>query len=328
MKGIEEVIISNSKEAKKFIDEKVKDIYNSVKGIAINALSGGVDSSTVTILGHKALGNKLETYFIDNGLMRQDEPEYVVSVFRNLGVNVKLIDAQDKFFAALRGIKDPEEKREAITQTFYKDVFGKLVKESGAKYLIQGTNYTDIEETVAGIKRQHNILEQLGIDTQKEFGYKLVEPLIQLRKPSVREVAKALGLPQEIYARSPFPGPALAARIIGEVTKERVEIVRKATKILEDWCTKPIPVFPRRPFQYLAILHEDRVTGMKNGKRVYGMQIELRCWDSKDAVTATPSYPDYYRLKAIARKITTKIPEVVSVNYNITSKPPSCIEAV
>jgi len=150
------------------------------------------------MLGHKALGERLKTYFIDNGLMREDEPQRIASLFKKLGVPVEIVDARKQFFNALAGLSDPEEKREAITRTFYKDEFGRLVKESGAKYLLQGTNYTDVEETVAGIKRQHNVLEQLGIDTQLQYGYKVIEPLIRLRKSAVREVAKALGLPETI----------------------------------------------------------------------------------------------------------------------------------
>ena len=235
------------------------------------------------MLGHRALGDRLITCFVENGIMRQGEPERVVSLFRGLGVPVRLIDARQEFFAALKGVTDPELKREAITQTFYKTVFGRLVKESGARYLLQGTILTDVEETVAGVKRQHNILAQLGIDTQEVYGYTVVEPVIQLRKPGVRAVAEALGLPPEITRRPPFPGPALAARVIGEVTPERVEIVRAATAIVEQ------ELASSGAFQCMAILHEDRVTGMRDGKRDYGMQIEVRCWNSQDARTASPT---------------------------------------
>jgi len=164
-----------------FINEQVAELSSTVgEGIAVNALSGGVDSSVVTILAHRALGKKLKTYFIDHGLMREGEPEHVVSLFGKRGVPVDRIDARDEFFSALKGKTDPEEKRQAITDTFYKEVFGRLVNESGAKYLIQGTIYTDVEETVAGIKRQHNILAQIGIDTQEAYGYTVIEPLIRL----------------------------------------------------------------------------------------------------------------------------------------------------
>jgi len=265
----------------KFIREKVNEIREAVgSGTAINALSGGVDSSVVTMLGHRALGNRLRTLFIENGLMREGEAGQVVEMFAAVGVKVEVIDAKDKFFAALAGITDPEKKREAITQTFYKDVFGKAVRESGAPFLLQGTILTDIDETVAGIKRQHNVFEQLGIDPEATFGYKILEPLVQLRKDAVRVVGKALGLPGSLFNRIPFPGPALAARVIGEVNPEKTEIVRKATTVVER------NLSGIDAFQYLAILHEDRVTGMRDGKREFGRQIELRCWDSLDARTA------------------------------------------
>ena len=309
--------------SKGFIEKQVSEISSVVgDGLAINALSGGVDSSAVTMLGHRALGDRLKTYFIENGLMRQGEAQRIVSLFKQLGVVVEILDAKKQFFDALKGLTDPEEKREAITQTFYRDVFGRLVRESGAQYLLQGTNYTDVEETVAGIKRQHNILEQIGIDTQKQFGYKVIEPIIQLRKSGVREVAKTLGLPNELSKRPPFPGPALSARVIGEVTPQRIEIVRCATKIVEEELSNT------GAFQYLAILHEDKVTGIREGKRDFGLQIEVRCWESKDALTGSPTRLSYDILDKLAKRITTEVPGVVSVTYNITPKPPSTIEAV
>ncbi|HQG26514.1 MAG TPA: ATP-binding protein [Syntrophorhabdus sp.] len=306
-----------------FIKNKVKEIAEEVRdGIAINALSGGVDSSVVTLLGFKALGRQLKTYFIDTGLMRHQEPQYVVSIFKSLGVPVELIKAKKQFFNALKGIEDPEKKRNAVTHVFYKEVFGDLVKKSGAKYLLQGTNYTDVEETVAGIKRQHNILTQLGIDTKKAYGYHVIEPVIELRKTAIRKVGRALGLPKELYGRPPFPGPALSARVIGEVTPQRVEIVRKATRIVEEELGKT------SAFQYLAILHQDRVTGMRNGKRDFGLQIEVRCWDSKDAREGTPTRLPFDTLLKLGDRITGEVPGVVSVTYNITRKPPSTIEAI
>ncbi len=306
-----------------FINEKVKEIKGSVgEGMAINALSGGVDSSTVTMLGHRALGKCLRTVFIENGLMREGEPEQVAGFFRALGVSVEIVDARKEFFTALKGIADPEEKREAITQTFYRNVFGRIVKESGAKCLLQGTILTDVDETVAGIKRQHNVFEQLGIDPQQAFGYRIIEPLIQLRKDGVRKVGKALGLPAELFDRIPFPGPALSARVIGTVTPERIETVRKATVVVERLLKGT------GAFQYMAILHEDRVTGMRDGKRDFGQQIEVRCWDSLDARTATPTRLAFEILEKLAREIIREVPGIVSVTYNIAPKPPSTIEAV
>ena len=306
-----------------FINEKVTEIKEVVGGgIAINALSGGVDSSTVTMLGHRALGNRLKTVFIENGLMREGEPEQVVGLFQKFGVGVEMVDAQKEFFAVLKGIKDPEEKREAITQVFYENVFGRIVKESGAKYLLQGTILTDIDETVAGIKRQHNVFEQLGIDPQEAFGYRILEPLIQLRKDGVRKIGRALGLPAELFERIPFPGPALSARVIGEVTPQRIETVRKATVVVERLLKGT------NAFQYMAILHEDRVTGMRDGKRDFGQQIEVRCWESVDARIATPTQLSFEILEKLAGEIIRDVPGIVSVTYNIAPKPPSTIEAV
>ena len=316
-------ITAQELDTENFIAERVAEIRATVgDGWAINALSGGVDSSTVTMLGHRALGDRLKTVFVQNGLMRAGEAEQVTGFFRALGVNVDVIDARDEFFAALKGVTDPELKREAITQTFYRDVFGRLVRESGAKHLLQGTILTDVDETVAGIKRQHNVFEQLGIDPQEAFGYKILEPLIQLRKDGVRKLGQALGLPSELFKRIPFPGPALAARVIGEATPERIEMVRLATQVVE----RLLSGFGA--FQYLAVLHEDRVTGMRDGQRDFGLQIEVRCWDSIDARTATPTRLPFEVLEQVAQEIIAAVPGVVSVTYNIATKPPSTIEVV
>lgn len=316
-------LFSQNLDVQSFIEEKIKELKTAVgKGLAINALSGGVDSSTVTMLGHRALGDQLRTVFIENGLMREGEPQHVVALFKRLGVIVEIIDAREEFYSALKGISDPEEKREAITQTFYKKVFGRIVQESAAKYLLQGTILTDVDETVAGIKRQHNVFAQLGIDPKETFGYHILEPLVQLRKDGVRKVGKELGLPSEIFERIPFPGPALSARVIGEVTPERIETVRKATIFVERLLKDT------GAFQYMAILHQDRVTGIRDGKRDFGQQIEIRCWDSVDARIATPTKLSVDLLEKLAQEILNGVPGIVSVTYNIASKPPSTIEAV
>ncbi len=319
---IQEIPVA-SLDPKKFIEEQAGIIKKTVgKNQAINALSGGVDSSAVTLIGHKALGDGLKTYFIENGLMREGEPDRVVSLFRDLGVHVHLVDAREEFLQALKGIKDPEEKREAVTQTFYKKVFGRLVRETGAKFLLQGTILTDVDETVAGIKRQHNVFAQLGINPEEAFGYKILEPLVQLRKDGVRKVAESLGLPASVYKRMPFPGPALAARVIGDVTAEKLALVRKATAITEEILASS------GAFQCMAILHEDRVTGMRQGKREFGLQIEIRCWESLDARRAIPTRLPWETLENLSLRILEAIPAVVSVTYNIAPKPPSTMEAV
>lgn len=320
--GIQEIPVA-SLDPKQFIEEQAKSISETVgQGTAINALSGGVDSSAVTLIGHKALGDRLLTYFIDNGLMREGEPEQVVKIFAGVGVRVQLIDAREEFMKALKGIEDPEEKREAVTQTFYKKVFGRLVRETGAKFLLQGTILTDVDETVAGIKRQHNVFEQLGINPEEAFGYKILEPLVQLRKDGVRVVAEALGLPPSVFRRMPFPGPALAARVIGEASPERLALVRKATAVTEECLASS------GAFQYMAILHKDRVTGMRDGKRDFGLQIEIRCWDTHDARRAFPTRLEWEVLENLSLRILDEVPGVVSVTYNIAPKPPSTMEAV
>jgi len=307
---------------KRFIDEQVNAIKGEVGGdIAINALSGGVDSSVLTVLAHRALGDRLRTVFIDNALMREGEPKAVVKTFTDMKIPVKLVDSRREFLTALKGLTDPEEKRCAITKTFYKDVFGRLVKESGAKYLLHGTILTDIEETVAGIKRQHNILEQLGIDPQKEYGYKVIEPLKTLRKDGVREVGRALGLPREVFTRIPFPGPALAARIVGEVTEERLAVVRRATTIVEN------ELSDTGAFQYLAVLLTDKATGIRDNRREYGDIIVVRCIESKDAREATVTRLPWEKLERICDAI-VDIPGVNRCLYDLTPKPPATVEYV
>lgn len=307
----------------KFIEEQIAAIRQTVGDAkAITALSGGVDSSVVTVLGHRALGKKLKTVFIDSALMRQGEPQRVADTFASLGIPVELVDAQDDFLSALAGLTDPEEKRQAVTDTFYSKVFSRLVKESGAKFLLHGTILTDIEETVAGIKRQHNILEQLGIDTQESYGYVVIEPLKTLRKDDVREVAKALDLPADMCQRIPFPGPALATRIIGEVTRDRLNTVGKATAIVEE------ELSDSGAFQYLAVLLNDRATGIRDGKREFGQIIVVRCVESTDARTATATELPWQKLHRICDRIIAEIPDVNRCLYDLTPKPPATIEYI
>lgn len=307
---------------KKFIEEQIGEIKKDVEsGVAINALSGGVDSSALTVLAHKALGNNLKTYFVDNALMREGEPQTVVKTFNDMGIPVKLIDARREFLSALKGLTDPEEKRCAITNTFYKDVFARLVRETGAKTLLHGTILTDIEETVAGIKRQHNILAQLGIDPEKEYGYKVLEPLKTLRKDGVRALARELGLPEKIWNRIPFPGPALAARIVGEVTENKLNIARRATSIVET------ELCDTGAFQYLAVLLTDKATGIRNNKREFGNIIVVRCIESKDAREAKVTELPWKKLHRICDAI-VDIPGVNRCLYDLTPKPPATVEYV
>lgn len=305
-----------------FVEDQIASIRETVgNGIAINALSGGVDSSVVTVLGHRSLGDRLKTVFIENALMRKGEPERVVKIFAKMRIPVQLVDARAEFLSALKGLTDPEEKRRAITHTFYSNVFGRLVRETGARFLLHGTILTDIEETVAGIKRQHNILAQVGIDPEKEYGYQVLEPLQTLRKDGVRKVARILGLPDEIAKRIPFPGPALATRVVGEVTEERLDIVREATAIVEKELAKT------RAFQYLAVLLNDKATGIRENQREFGQIIVVRCINSVDARTATPTKLPWEKLLRISKRITS-IKGVNRCLYDLTPKPPATVEYI
>ena len=309
-------------DCRKFVEEQIADIRQTVGDAkAINALSGGVDSSLVTVLGHRALGDRLITVFVDSALMREGEPQRVVDIFASLDIPVELIDARQEFLSALAGLTDPEEKRQAVTDTFYAKVFSRLVKDSGAKFLLHGTILTDIEETVAGIKRQHNILTQLGIDPQAAYGYSVIEPLKTLRKDGVREVTEFLDLPAEITQRIPFPGPALAARIVGEVTPQRLDTVRTATAIVEE------ELADSGAFQYLAVLLNDYATGIRDNKREFGQIIVVRCIESTDARTATVTELPWNKLNKISERI-TQINGVNRCLYDLTPKPPATVEYV
>ena len=306
-------------EPEKFIQKQVHEIRERIgDGKAVIAVSGGVDSTVCAVLTHRAVGDQLVAVFIDDGLMREGEAEQVTNFFKTMNINTRLVDAADEFFDALKGIVDPEEKRKAFRNTFY-SVLARVVREEKASHLIQGTIAADVVETVKGIKTQHNILEQIGIDPES-YGLTIVEPLREIYKHEVREVARSLGLPPEFSERQPFPGPGLATRILGEVTPERVEIERRATKIVEEE-TSDI-----ESFQSMAVLMNDRATGVREGKRAFGCIIVVRLVKSKDAITAEAVNVPWEVLKRIDKRITTEIPEVVHVLYSLTDKPPATIE--
>jgi GMP synthase (glutamine-hydrolysing) len=308
--------------AKKFCSDQIAEIKKTVgDGTAISALSGGVDSSTCTVLAHRALGDKLKAIFIDDGLMREGEPADVRAVFAKLGIKVDIVAAADEFFAGLAGKLDPEEKRKAFRQTFY-SVFGREVLRSGARHLVQGTIKADIIETQGGVKTQHNILEQIGIDPEKGFGFKVIEPLKELFKHEVRVVAKALGLPERIFGRMPFPGPGLMTRVLGNVTPERVAVVRKATRIVEEG------IKGLKPFQAFAVLLADKGTGIVDGKRKFGDIIIIRSVESRDAMTARPTPIPWDVLMKMSRRMVKEIPSVIRVAYELTAKPPATIEYI
>jgi GMP synthase (glutamine-hydrolysing) len=304
---------------KEFIEISLKDIRKTVgESRVISACSGGVDSTVTTFLVHKAVGENLVAVFIDDGLRREGEPEFVVKTLKSLGIRTKYVDAKKEFFEVFKGKTDAEEKRKAFRDKFYKTL-GKVAKEEKINFIAQGTIKADVIETVGGIKSQHNVLEQIGINPEV-YGYKILEPLKELFKPDVRKVARELGLPKEVSERMPFPGPALSLRVLGEVTPEKIAIVRKATEIVEEETWK------LGTFQNFAVLHNDKATGIKAGKRVYGNIITVRIVESEDAVTAKASLVPYEILMCIAERITSEIPSVVRCLYDVTNKPPSTIE--
>ncbi len=305
--------------AKVFIENSLQEIKKTVgDNRVISACSGGVDSTTVTVLVHKTVGEKLVAVFIDDGLRREGEPEFVVKTLKNLKIKTKYIDAKEEFFQVFKGKTDAEEKRKAFREKFY-STLGKVAKEEKIQFIAQGTIKADVIETVKGIKSQHNVLEQIGINPQI-YGYKIIEPLKELFKPEVRMVARQLGLPKEISERMPFPGPALSLRVLGEVTPEKTAIVRKATQIVEQE-TNGLSTF-----QNFAVLHNDKATGIKNEKRVYGNIITVRIVNSTDAITAQATQVPYDKLMKISKRITEEIPSVVRCLYDITDKPPATIE--
>ena len=302
--------------------EEIKQTIN--RGKAIVALSGGIDSSTVTALAANALGKNLTAVFVDHGFMRESEPEFVEQVFSKLGINFVSVNAKKQFFQKLKSVADPEEKRKIIGREFVR-VFEAQAKKVGAEYLIQGTIYPDRIESgfrkfSDKIKTHHNVA---GLPSKMEFK-EIVEPLRDLYKDEVRKVAEKLGLPKEIVGRQPFPGPGLAVRVTGEVTEEKVEVLRKADKIVAEEVEKA--GLKDGLWQYFAVLTETKSTGVKGDARAYGYTIAVRAVESREAMTASFAKIPYAVLERISTRITNEVPPVVRVVYDITHKPPATIE--
>jgi len=296
----------------RFIRDAIEDIRRQVKGRAIIGLSGGVDSSVCAILAHRAIGDRLVPVYVDSGLMRQFESDRIEQLFKDIGL--VRVNAQDRFLEALRGVVDPEEKRKVVGETFIR-VFEEEARKIGGECLIQGTIYPDRIESEGGIKSHHNVG---GLPSSMDFKV-LIEPLADLYKDEVREVARALGLPLEISERMPYPGPGLAVRVVGEVTAEKLEVVRKANFIMEEEVAK------FAPWQaFAAIL--GKATGVKGDNRVYGWVVALRAVSSRDAMTADVLELPWEALRRISSRITAEIPSVVRVVYDLTPKPPGTIE--
>lgn len=308
------------------IDSLVTEIQETVgEKRAIIALSGGIDSSTATLLAARAIGHNLTAIFVDHGFMRKSEPLFVEKTFKGSGVNLITIHAHDRFYASLQCISDPEEKRIIIGNEFIK-VFEENAAEIGAEYLIQGTIYPDRIESgfrdgSAKIKSHHNVS---GIPSNIKFRA-IVEPLRDLYKDEVRELAAALGLSNELIQRQPFPGPGLAVRVIGEVTPARITVLQEADEIVREEIER-VPEICARLWQYFAILTNTQSTGVKGDARAYGLAIAVRIVESQEAMTANFARIPYDVLEAISTRITNEVPQITRVVYDITNKPPATIE--
>ncbi len=297
----------------RFIKDAIEQIKNEVgDDRAIIALSGGVDSSVCATLAHAAIGDRLYSIYVNTGLMRKEETENIKETFRYM--NPIIVEAEDRFIDALKSKYDPEEKRKVTGELFIR-IFEEVAKERQVDYLVQGTIYPDIIESEGQIKSHHNVG---GLPSVINFKG-IIEPLRNLYKDEVREVARALKLPLEISERMPFPGPGLAVRIIGEVTKEKLNIVREANAIVEQ------EVMKFEPWQTFAALLE-KGTGVKGDVRVHGWIIAVRAVQSRDGMTADFIDLPYEVLRRISSRITSEIPDVARVVYDITPKPPATIE--
>ena len=310
-------------DANDFIKEAVEDLKKKIPGKAIIACSGGVDSMVSAALASKAVGDRLLAVYVDTGLMRKGETEEVRGMLKDMRINFKVIDASEEFFAALKGITDPEKKRKIVGERFIR-VFEREAKEYKAEYLVQGTIAPDVIESGQDgknvIKSHHNVGGM-----PKEMGMTVVEPLIDLFKEDVRAAARALGIRSS--ERQPFPGPGLSVRCLDEVTPENIAIVREACFIVEDEVKKAVSEGKMElPWQCFAVLLPTRSVGLRDGGRAYGRTVAIRSVSSKDAMTATYTKMSMELLDAISTRITGTMTEVTRVVYDITNKPPATIE--
>jgi len=310
-----------------FIEETVKEIAEMVKKDekVICALSGGIDSTVTAILVHKAIGDRLIPIFVNTGLLRKNEPEEVLSLMKDLGLNVHYVNASSIFLSRLKGVKDPEKKRKIIGETFIEVFEKEAQKFENVKYLAQGTLYPDVIESIsfrgpsATIKTHHNVG---GLP--EKMNLKLIEPLRELFKDEVRKIAEVLGLPKHIIWRQPFPGPGLAIRIIGEVDEEKLNILREADYIVTEEMIKSGWYY--KVWQSFAVLLPVKTVGVMGDYRTYEYVIAIRCVESQDAMTADWVKLPYEILERLSNRIINEVKGVNRVVYDISSKPPATIE--
>lgn len=302
---------------KGFIDETIEKVKDEIKDEkAVIALSGGVDSSVCSVLVGEAIGDNLTAIFVDHGLLRKGEAEQVVNTFKDR-LNFIYVDASDEFLEALEGVVDPEEKRKIIGKKFI-DVFEREAAKIDAKYLIQGTIAPDWIESQGKIKSHHNLALPSGMVLE------VVEPIRELYKDEVREIGEELGLPDAIIHRQPFPGPGLAVRVIGELTREKIKVCQNADAIVREEVEKS--GFDKQLWQYFAALTNTRVTGVKGDQRDFGYLVVIRMVASIDAMTAyVPEIP-WELIRTISKRITSEVSEVTHVSLSISDKPPATIE--
>ncbi|MEM2105902.1 MAG: ATP-binding protein [Candidatus Bathyarchaeia archaeon] len=327
----------------KFVEAQIAEIRKAIgKEKALVAVSGGVDSTTCAVLTHRAIGENLVCVMLDDAFMREGEPERVAEVLSKppLTVPTKVVNVRERFLKAMKGLRDAEEKRKMFRETFYQ-VLGETAKSEGCNILVQGTIRADIIETVGGVKTQHNVLEQMGINPMEKYGFKIVEPLLSLYKWQVRLVAKHLGLPPEISERQPFPGPGLSVRVVGEIRPDKLETLKKATAIVE----RELAV--HNPSQYFAVtidneeseapsgtLHiqetvarflnvpsrnvnvrifRDKATGVESGKRRYGEIVGITVQTMNGRVHQTT----IQNMVALQKQIITENPKIARVFYAV-----------
>ena len=301
-------------DAEGFIEEATEEIREEVADAnAVIALSGGVDSSVAAALAYRAIGDRLTPVYVDTGLMRKGETDQIRETFDYMD-SLRVVEAQDRFLDALSGVTDPEEKRHAIGEQFIRE-FEREAKEADADYLVQGTIYPDRIESEGNIKSHHNVG---GLPDVVDFDG-LVEPVRDLYKDEVREVARELGLDELVAERMPFPGPGLAVRIVGEVTEEKVAIARESCHVVEEELEE------YDPWQAFAAV-VGKATGVKGDNRVHGWVVAVRSVESRDGMTARAQELDWETLQRIQSRITGQLPNVARVVYDVTHKPPATIE--
>jgi len=328
---------------KSFVETQVEELRKTIGNErALVAVSGGVDSTTCAVLTHKAIGENLVCVILDDAFMRMGEPEHVAEVLSEppFDVSMKIVDVCERFLEAMKGLSDAEEKRKRFRETFYQ-VLSETAKKEGCGLLVQGTIRADIEEAVGGVKTQHNVLEQMGIDPMERFGFKVVEPLVTLYKEQVRMVARFLELPAEFSERQPFPGPGLSVRVVGEIRPDKLETVKKATAIVEGELAQ------HKPSQYFAVIFDneealrqpgfthirdcaaralnvpsrnvqvkifrDRATGVKGGERRYGEIVGIKVQTMNKRI----HHVTLQNLIALQARIITENPAVARVFYAV-----------